>query len=444
MAYLQLRTWKLGVKSLILHPLRSLLTVLGIFIGTASVIWLLAIGEGISSKAQEQIAQLGADNIILRSVQPLKSKGATGKQSLVAAPYGLTRDDYTSLFQIPTISRAVRIRETRRECKYQDRASDSRVVGCDPEYMEINRLEVDKGHFITDAELKAADLACVLSAELAEKLFRYEDPLGKTIHIDQYYYTVVGVMRSKTATAAVGGSMSGQDFAQDIYIPYETFYRRIGDKNSYFHNGQFTRENLQLNQVTLKVRNPDDVLPTADAIRAMLSGRHPDEDYAVVVPMELLEQAKNTRLMFMVFMGLMAAVSLVVGGIGIMNIMLATVTERTREIGIRRALGAKRGDITRQFLIETIVLSIAGGLTGVLGGLTAGPLVLGLRSFLEFAMPSAMASMPESMREVVPIIVPWSMPLALGISLMICMVFGLYPARRAARMNPIEALRHVA
>ncbi|MBL9090706.1 MAG: ABC transporter permease [Planctomycetaceae bacterium] len=444
MVYLQLRTWQLGIKSLLLHPLRSLLTVLGIFIGTASVIWLLAIGEGISSKAQEQIAQLGADNIILRSVQPVTGKGG-GKGSVLAIKqYGLTRNDYANLANIPTIARSVRIRESKFECKREERMVECRVVGCDPEYLDLNRLVVDSGHFITDSELRVEDNVCVLAAELAQKFFRYENPLNQTIHIQNDYYRVVGVMKEKTATAAVGGSMSGQDFSSDIYIPYTTFVRRIGDKNTQWRAGSRHSEFLELNQVTVKVRNPDDVIPTADAVRAMLAERHPEEDYAVVVPMELLEQAKNTRMMFMVFMGLMAAVSLVVGGIGIMNIMLATVTERTREIGIRRALGAKRGDITRQFLVETIVLSVAGGLSGVLGGLLVGPLVQGLRSTLEATMPTMMANMPESMRDVTPIVVPMSIPLAFGISMLIGVVFGLYPARRAARMNPIEALRHVA
>ncbi|MCE9603595.1 MAG: ABC transporter permease [Planctomycetia bacterium] len=444
LVFLQFRTWQLGFKSLVLHPLRSLLTVLGIFIGTASVIWLLAIGEGISAKAQEQIAQLGADNIILRSVQPVGKGNAGGGKASAMRQYGLTRADYDNLHTISTISRAVRIRETRRECSFMDRTADTRIVGCDPEYLDLNRLTVESGHFITDAELRAEDSVCVLSAGVAEQLFRFDNPLNQTIHVEKFYYRVVGVLKQKTATAAVGGSLSGQDFAQDVYIPYNTFVRRIGDKNAYTHNGTRTAEFLELNQVTLKVRVPDDVLPTADAVRAMLSQKHPSNDYAVVVPMELLEQAKNTRMMFMIFMGLMATVSLVVGGIGIMNIMLATVTERTREIGIRRALGAKRGDITRQFLVETIVLSIAGGLTGVLGGLLCGPMIRGLRSALETGFPSVVATMPESMREVSPIVVPWSIPLAFGISMFIGVVFGLYPARRAALMNPIEALRHVA
>jgi putative ABC transport system permease protein len=441
--FLQPRTWISGFKSLVLHPLRSLLTVLGIFIGTASVIWLLAIGEGISAKAQEQIAQLGADNIILRSVQPVGRGGAANNRGM-PKQYGLTRNDYDSLQSIESIDRAVRIRETRRECTYLDRSSDTRVVGCDPEYLDLNNLKVERGEFITDAAGRAEDMVCVLSAGVAEQLFQFSDPIDQTIRVEKFYYRVVGVLKEKTATAAVGGSLSGQDFAQDIYIPYKTFVRRIGDRNFYTHNGARISEHLELNQVTLKVRDPAAVIPTAKAVRAMFVHSHPANDYAVVVPMELLEQAKNTRMMFMIFMGLMAAVSLVVGGIGIMNIMLATVTERTREIGIRRALGAKRGDITRQFLVETIVLSVAGGASGVLGGLLCGPVIYGVRRLLETSFKSVIADLPESIRDIAPIIVPESIPLAFGISMLIGIIFGLYPARRAAMMNPIEALRHVA
>ena len=441
MLFLRLRTWQSGVKSLLLHPLRSLLTVLGIFIGTASVIWLLAIGEGISYKAQQQIAELGADNIILRSVQPMGEKGGGGR---LLKKYGLTRADYDRLTTIPTIERAVRIRETRRECKYQGRSLDARLVGCTPEYAELNRLVVERGHFLSDAELLDAVNVCVLAADAAHALFQFEDPIGQTIHIHTDYYTVVGVMRSKTATAAVGGSLSGQDFSQDVYIPVSTFWQRFHDINTFYSNGSRTSEHIELNQITLRAKAGSDVLQTADAARDLLERYHPDDDYAVIVPMELLEQAKNTRLMFIVFMGLIAAVSLVVGGIGIMNIMLATVTERTREIGIRRALGAKRSDITRQFLVETIALSVAGGLTGVLGGITCGPVFHGLRTLLEATAPDLVASMPETIRDVSPIIVPASIPLAFSISVAVGIVFGLYPARRAARMNPIEALRHTA
>jgi ABC-type antimicrobial peptide transport system permease subunit len=179
-------------------------------------------------------------------------------------------------------------------------------------------------------------------------------------------------------------------------------------------------------------------------VRRSLAKSHDREDYTIAVPLELLEQARNTRLMFIAMMGLVAAISLVVGGIGIMNIMLATVTERTREIGIRRAIGARRNDITQQFLVETVVLSVTGGITGMIGGLACTPIFALLMKFLLSAFPKAMAALPDVVRTMVPIIVPWSLPLAFGISVAIGVLFGLYPARRAAAMNPIDALRHVA
>lgn len=442
MMLLRWRTWQLGIKSLLLHPLRSLLTVLGIFIGVASVIWLLAIGEGISAKAQEQIAALGADNIILRSVAPPSEATANARGPV---PYGITRDDFERLMAtVPSIERGVPIREMRRQFRHGDKLVDGRLVGCTPEYLELNHLAVDRGHFVSDTDQKSRANVCVLASELAARLFPVDDPLGSTIRVDQDFYTVVGVLAHRDASAGIGGSLDSQDYAHDVYVPIATLWQRIGDFVITRRSGSISGEVVELNQVTLRVRDPQQVLATAEVVRNTLATHHKLEDYALTVPLELLEQARNTRLMFIALMGLIAAISLVVGGIGIMNIMLATVTERTREIGIRRALGARRADITRQFLCETIVLSIVGGLTGILGGLTCAPLVRGLRALVEIALPKMAVNMPEAIRTVTPIIVPWSIPLAFGIAVIVGVVFGLYPANRAARMNPIEALRHVA
>jgi putative ABC transport system permease protein len=442
MLHLWLRTWQLGMKSLLLHPLRSLLTVLGIFIGVASVIWLLAIGEGISRKAQEQIEGLGATNIIVRSIKPpAESISDTGSHTLV--PYGITRADFERLAKtVPTIDRVLPIRELRYRFGYLGRMIEGRLVGCTPEYAEVNKLEIDRGRFLTDVELHEKWNHCVLAAGTARRLFPYEDPIGHAIRVEEGFYVVVGVMKERSPTAGIGGSLAAQEFNNDVYIPISTLWSRIGDLIITSRGGSREGEIVEVSQVTLRVDKVEHVMQTADLVKETLKRNHRNEDWSVTVPLELLEQAKTTRMMFIIFMGLIAAISLVVGGIGIMNIMLATVTERTREIGIRRALGAKRRDIIRQFLVETVALSIIGGATGILGGLTCGPMMRAVRAALEHAAPDVMERLPEVIRTVTPSVVPWSIPLAFGISVTIGVIFGIYPAMRAAALDPIEALRH--
>ena len=438
-----LRTWQLGIKSLLLHPLRSLLTVLGIFIGVASVIWLLAIGEGISRKAQEQIEGLGASNIIVRSLKPSEEAIESTSSSRSLVPYGVTRADVERLAAtVPTIDRILPIRELRRRFGHFGRIIEGRLVGCTPEYAEVNRLEVDRGRFLSDVDLREKWNHCVLAAGAAERLFSFEDPIGKAVRIEEAFYVIVGVMKKRSPSAGIGGSFAGQEFNNDVYIPISTLWSRIGDFIVTRRSGSFEGEIVEVSQITLQVDKVENVMRTAALIKETLKRHHRKEDYSVTVPLELLEQAKTTRMMFIIFMGLIAAISLVVGGIGIMNIMLATVTERTREIGIRRALGAKRRDIVRQFLIETVALSIVGGVTGILGGLTCGPLLGALRTALEKASPEMVEQLPEVIRTVTPIVVPWSIPVAFGIAVTIGVIFGLYPAMRAAALDPIEALRH--
>jgi len=250
------------------------------------------------------------------------------------------------------------------------------------------------------------------------------------------------VLEPRDPSAGIGGSLAAQDFSKDVYIPISTLWRRIGDFVITSRSGTFEREIVELSQLTLRVDKIENVMATSEVIKQSIAPYHEIVDYGITVPLELLEQARTTRLMFMVFMGLIAAISLVVGGIGIMNIMLATVTERTREIGIRRALGAKRGDITRQFLVETIVMSVGGGLFGMLGGLLCQPVFSAARYALEHFAPDMMQSLPDVVRTMDPVIVPWSYPLAFAISVAVGLVFGVYPAMRAARLDPIEALRH--
>ena len=412
---------RMALRSLMLHKLRSFLTILGLIFGVASVIIMLAIAEGAGRDAQRQIESLGINNIIVRSIKP-GDGDQNNRQGVLE--YGLTFNDMRRIKEtLDDVEQIAAFREFNYEARYQERFKEARLVGVPPEFKEINQLNMASGRFIEEADLEIAANVCVIGAEIAQKLFQFESPIGKSVQIaDKHRFQVIGVSAPKMASAGIGSSLAAQDYNLDVYIPLTTDQKRIGKLLLQVTEGSYKAEKLELSQLTVRVKDPQKVKATAAAIKSLLATTHDQEDYRITIPLDLLEQRKAIQRVFNFVLGSIAAISLLVGGIGIMNIMLATVSERTGEIGIQRALGATQWDITLQFLVETLVLSASGALLGAAFGLSAPPLI----SYF-------------SGRETV--ITFWGPFVAVMVALGTGLIFGIYPARQAAKLDPIEALR---
>ncbi|MHC4508872.1 MAG: ABC transporter permease, partial [Planctomycetota bacterium] len=420
------RTAKLGIKSLWMHKLRSTLTTLGIIFGVSSVIAMLAIGEGASQAAQEQIARLGSRNIIIKTVPPPEDKEVSGENQSMR-DYGLTYLDAERFRNsIPNIEVVVPSRRLPQQAWYRNRKVVIEVIGTVPWYPEISPIQLRAGRFLGSIDMHHRQGVCIIDENVMKELFVFDDPMGQDVKIAQDYYRVTGVvspedlgpaaqaLENNTAEAkAQGGANVGR-----IYIPLTTVRNRFGEISMQYSgiSGR-TMERVELQEITIKVGAMEAVLPTRDMLETLLDRFHKKNDYQVVVPLELLKQAKQTQRIFSIVLGSIAAISLLVGGIGIMNIMLATVSERTREIGIRRALGARKRDIVLQFLSETLLLTLLGGILGIsLGSLVP-------------VLVTHFGRMPT-------IITGSSLLLAFGISGAVGVIFGLYPAYRAANMDP--------
>ncbi|MCF7668537.1 MAG: ABC transporter permease [Verrucomicrobia bacterium] len=419
------RAFRLGVKSLWLHRLRSFLTMLGIVFGVCSVIAMLAIGEGASYEAQQQLKGLGSQNIIIQSVKPPEQQNSsTSSETSRVLEYGITYKDVKKIkATIPGVTVVVPGRIMREYVWNISRRVDCEVIATVPWYPQMRNHQVKRGRFFTDLELEDRSNVCVISPEMVQSLFPLSDPIGQSVRIGENYYRVIGVMtpQGSSKNAQLGGV--GSDIANKLFIPITTARVRYGEILVKRRSGSFEAIRVELHEVTVKVDERDRVVPVSKVIQDIFEKNHDKEDYNIVVPLELINKAKRTKQIFNIVLGSIAGISLLVGGIGIMNIMLASVTERTREIGIRRALGARRQDIITQFLIETVILSGAGGIVGVVLGITIPYFV------------TVFANMAT-------IVTLWAPIIAFSISAMVGIVFGIYPAIRAADMDPVEALRH--
>jgi putative ABC transport system permease protein len=393
---------------------------LGVVFGVGSVVAMLSVGEGASKEALEQIRKLGSNNIIVSSIKSAEEE-ATSTQHSHMSIYGLTYEDYHRVAEsFKDIERTAPVKLMRKDSRLRERAMELRVVGTTPEWFELVPRAILAGRVLQGFGQDEQAPVAVLTEFGARKILATESTIGQTIRIGSDQFEVIGIVRSESGQA---GNIQIPDQEVDAYIPIEVARLYFGDIFTKRTSGGDEREMVELHQMIVQVDDPKKVEAVAAGIERMLGQFHKKKDYVVSVPLALLKQAEAMKRRFNIVLGSIAGISLLVGGIGIMNIMLASVTERTREIGIRRAIGAKRRQIVFQFLIETVVLSTTGGIIGLgVGGLI--PLLITYFSHMTTLITLSGVLLP------------------LFISMTIGIVFGLYPAMRAARVDPIVALRH--
>lgn len=412
---------QLGVKNLLLHKLRSFLTMLGVVFGVGSVIAMLAVGEGASKEALDRIRKLGSHNIIISSEKSVEEESSTESRGGFLSAYGLLYEDERRLAEsFTSINKTVPVKVVRREGRLGMRSMELRIIGTTPDWFELVQRPIIAGRVLVRNDFDTKSNVVVLTEHGVRKLLATKNTVGQAIRLGGEYFEVIGITQN---AGMIGGDIQTPDQEIDAYVPLNVARERFGDIFSKRVAGSSTREKVELHQMIAEVKSVDEVEATAAGIEAMLKRFHKKKDYKMSVPLALLRQAEATKRTFNIVLGSIAGISLLVGGIGIMNIMLASVTERTREIGVRRAIGAKRKQIIFQFLIETVVLSTTGGLIGM----GIGVLIPWLITYF--------ANMPT-------VVTIYSLALSLGISMGVGILFGIYPAIRAANLDPIVALRH--
>jgi putative ABC transport system permease protein len=401
--------------TLLLHKLRTLLTMLGMIFGVAAVLAMLSIGAGAQQQMMAFIADLGVQNLI---VEARESTDYQAFQKIRQQSPGLTFQDLrairAALPGVEEISARKRFAPNRVIPKPE---GDTPVVyGIEPSYQRIAGLRVVAGRFFSNEEAAVGSPVAVLGEAARARLFGPADPIGQYIKVNEQWFAVVGITAPQAVARGEVGGVPAQDRNNLIYVPAHAALLRLEDNYSQFRD--------EIDGAYLRLRSADDVTSAAAIVRGVLDATHRGaSDYTLVVPAELLAEQQRTKRIFDIVMVALASISLLVGGIGIMNIMLASVMERTPEIGLRRALGARRVDIIRQFVLETTLIAVTGGVAGLILG------VVMSRAIAGFAGWST-------------IVTPGSLALAFLVSVAVGLIFGVYPATKAAGLDPVEALRY--
>lgn len=424
-----------GLTELLSHKLRSMLTMLGVIFGVSAVIAMVSIGKGAEQEALEQIRKMGIDVV---HVKRALIAGELMDKAQERSPYGLCYADVKSLASVCQFARqVVPIREVFADVKVGEKPVSVKVVGTTSGYPAVTRTALQDGRFLTQRDEQEHVPVCVLGAAAKRDIFGFDDAIGRTVKMGSRIFRVVGVMQAKDIGSGEA-FRALRDQNSDIYIPIsvsitdfqlysqqavpatiqalEELWRKMVSRQS--------RDKSAISEVIIQVESAEATIETASVVRSVLNRHHRGiRDYEIIIPAELLQQSQRTQRIFNVVMAAIASISLLVGGIGIMNIMLATVTQRTREIGIRRCIGATRWDIIRQFMLEAMVITCVGGLIGIavgIGGARAISIYAGWRTVVSIE----------------------AVLLSFGVSALVGIVFGLYPAVRAAMVDPIEALRY--
>ncbi|MCH2132643.1 MAG: ABC transporter permease [Phycisphaerales bacterium] len=438
-----LETFRLGLNNLRLHMLRSTLTSLGIILGVAAVILMVAIGEGNKNAAIRDIQALGARNIIIRSQRPPESSQIGTERRTFVMKFGLEDSDLNRIQSFVTNAASiVPVKAIGSEISFGARRTTSQTFGTIPALQEALNLSVEEGgRYLVDQDLEQRSRVAVIGTAVAEQFFPLHTPIGKQIRIDDRVLTVVGVLKPVGLSGGAGGALVGRDLNLDVHVPLTTAEMEFSDVVVRRNSGSFSGEEVRYSEIYVTTDAAADVLPTADRIRRLIAVEHEDRgDVTIIVPWELLENVKRTTFAMNILLTAIAAISLLVGGIGIMNIMLASVIERTREIGIRRAMGATRRHIVAQFLVETGALSAVGGVLGILLGVSLSIAVSHVLPWvLELGSIKRLMDVNISFEAQ---ITGWSIIVSFLVASMTGVVFGIYPALMASRQDPIEALRH--
>ncbi len=406
---------KMGLASLFAHKLRSLLTMLGMIFGVGAVVAMLSITAGAQKEMMSFIDQLGVNNIIVEAREAVDQNEL---QTVRATSPGLTFRDFRAISENVSGLVAITPRKRFKPQRVLPKTAQEppQLIGVLPNFVEINSLKLVAGRFFSEDENRASAPVCVLGESAKVNLLGYDDAIGKYVKINDTWLQVIGVL---TPQASGDADVEGAQAANRnnlVITPLNTAMRRFEDNTSFLKD--------EIDGIYMKVQPNVDSIETSNVVRAILTATHKDAgDFTVIVPAGLLEERRRTQSIFSIVMICIAGISLLVGGIGIMNIMLATVLERTREIGIRRAIGARQGDIVRQFLTEAVMISIMGGLIGIAFGFTLSRVIASVAGWSTVVTTSSIA-------------------VAFGVSVFIGLLFGIYPAVQAAKLDPIEAIRY--